>query len=115
DTRPCPKRSIARVLERVLQTDNGHSSHANLSRTAVLRCQTPVVRSGHVYRGQLGDEFGVAEAGHDVVVDHARRLHEGVTDRRADEAEAAALQILAHRPRFLRLGRDLPELAEAPD
>ena len=40
----------------------------------------------------------VAEAAHDVVVDEAGRLHQRVADRRADEAEAARLEVLAHRP-----------------
>ena len=35
-----------------------------------------------------------------MVVDHARRLHEGVADGRADEVEAALFQILAHGVRF---------------
>src|SRR5918994_2101297 len=34
-----------------------------------------------------------AEAAGEVVVDEARALHEGVADRRADEGEAAPLQI----------------------
>src|SRR5262245_60690724 len=57
--------------------------------------------------------FGVAEAVHDMVVHEAARLHERVADRRADEAEAALLQILAHRLRLWRLGGDLPDLAPA--
>ena len=51
-------------------------------------------RSRSAGRGDLG----VAKAGDDVVVDHARRLHERVADGRSHEAEAAPLQVLAHRP-----------------
>jgi hypothetical protein len=36
----------------------------------------------------------VAEAGDEVIVDHAGRLHEGVHDRRADEAETAPCEVL---------------------
>src|SRR5262245_21401902 len=46
-------------------------------------------------------DLPVPEARADVVVHEAARLHEGVTDRRADEPEPAALQVLRHRPRLL--------------
>src|SRR6185503_1443609 len=39
----------------------------------------------------------VAKAADQVVVDEARRLHVRVDDRRADELEAAALEILRER------------------
>src|SRR3990172_5175363 len=48
--------------------------------------------------------FQIAEAIHSVVVYHPHGLHVGVTDRWADELEAAAEQVFAHRDRFLRLG-----------
>ena len=38
----------------------------------------------------------MAEAGHQVVVDHAGRLHVGVADGGADEAEPPADQLSAH-------------------
>lgn len=38
-------------------------------------------------------QFPVPEASRDVVVDHSRRLHVRVDDRRADEGEAALLQV----------------------
>jgi len=40
--------------------------------------------------------LSVAKAIHQVVVDHADRLHESVTDGGADEVEASALQVFAH-------------------
>jgi hypothetical protein len=43
-----------------------------------------------------------------VVVDHADCLHVRVDHRRAHEAEAAALEILAERVGFARGGRNLP-------
>src|SRR3954470_22697891 len=46
-------------------------------------------------------------AGGEMVVDHAARLHERVERRRADEAEAAALELLRERDGLWRLGRDL--------
>ncbi len=39
----------------------------------------------------------MAETAHDMVIDHPGRLHVRVNDRRADETEAALLQILAQR------------------
>src|SRR5690242_18216264 len=38
----------------------------------------------------------VAETAGQMVIHHAGRLHEGVADRRANEAEAALLQVAAH-------------------
>jgi len=40
-------------------------------------------------------QFRVAETRNQVIVDHARGLHEGVANGRADEAETALLQIFA--------------------
>ena len=42
-----------------------------------------------------------------MIVDHAGRLHEGVADCAADEAEAALLQVLAHGIRLRCRGRNL--------
>ena len=42
-----------------------------------------------------------------MVIDHSHRLHEGVTDCRADEFESAPKQIFAHGVGFRRSGRDL--------
>jgi hypothetical protein len=44
-----------------------------------------------------------------VVVHHADGLHEGVTDRRSNELEAAALQVFAHGVGFGRASRELFE------
>src|SRR5437764_5008849 len=44
-----------------------------------------------------------------VVVHEADGLHEGVADRRPDEAKAALLQILAESARLRRLGRELAD------
>src|SRR5438094_10601114 len=54
--------------------------------------------------------FTPAKAVDDVVVDEPRRLHERVADRRPDEAEAALLQVLAHRLRLSGRSRDIGEL-----
>src|SRR5439155_27092631 len=48
-----------------------------------------------------------AEAIDDVIVHHTDGLHEGVADGRADEAEAALGQVLAHRVGLLRRRGDL--------
>ena len=72
-------------------------------------------RHGAGARSAGRSDLGVTEAGDDVVVDHARRLHERVTHGRPHEAEAPPLQVLAHRPRLLSLGRDLAHLTEAVD
>ena len=45
----------------------------------------------------LGDDRLTAETSFRVVVDHPSGLHMGIDDRRPDEAEPAALQILAER------------------
>src|SRR5262245_48745070 len=58
-----------------------------------------------------GRELRIPEAVDRVVVDQPARLHERVTDRRADEAEASLLQILAHRLRLSGLRGQLRELA----
>ena len=42
-----------------------------------------------------------------MVVDHSHRLHVGVADGWADEAETTLLQITAQRVRLRRAGRDL--------
>src|SRR5947199_1454275 len=50
--------------------------------------------------------LGVAEALHEMVVDHPHRLHERIADRRADEPEAALDERGAHPIRFAdRAGR----------
>lgn len=41
-------------------------------------------------------QLGVPEAFDKVVIDHAHGLHEGVTNRAADELEATSLQVFAH-------------------
>ncbi len=42
----------------------------------------------------------VARASDEMIVDHARRLHQRVADRGADEFESASQQIAAHRVGF---------------
>ena len=50
-------------------------------------------------------DWSISEATHQMVVDHSCRLHEGVTDGGADKAEAASLEVLAHRVGGFGLGR----------
>lgn len=45
-------------------------------------------------RGASSAQLPVPKAGRQVVVDHSRRLHVRINDRRADEREAAFLQVL---------------------
>src|ERR1051325_4729476 len=52
------------------------------------------------------------KAADEVVVDHSRRLHVRVTDRRADEGEAALLQILAERVGLGGAGGDFADALE---
>src|SRR5205814_4693359 len=47
-------------------------------------------------------EFHVSRTCHQVIVDHADRLHQRVADRGADEFESASQQIAAHRVGFGR-------------
>src|SRR5712691_4225532 len=51
-------------------------------------------------------------AGHQMIVDHADGLHEGVDDGRPDEFEAAARELLRYPPRHLGLRRYLRRGAE---
>ena len=51
-------------------------------------------------------QFRVAETRNQMIVDHARALHEGVANGRADEAEAALLQIFAEGVGFGGLCRE---------
>src|SRR5512136_1813738 len=62
--------------------------------------------------GGQSPNLRMSKAAHDVVVDHPDCLHEGVTDSGADEPEAAADEILAHRLSLERTGRNL--LRRAP-
>src|SRR5437763_14584650 len=47
-------------------------------------------------------EFRVSRTRHQVIIDHADRLHQRVADRGADEFESASQQIAAHRVGFGR-------------
>src|SRR5712664_1771745 len=58
-------------------------------------------------------DLAPAEAADEVVVHHARGLHEGVADRRADEGEAARLELPAQRLRHVGHRRHLPRLPPA--
>src|SRR5437867_2681927 len=60
-------------------------------------------------------ERTMPETVHEMVVDHARRLHERVADRRADESEAACLQRLRHRIGLSRARRHVAGTAPAID
>lgn len=51
--------------------------------------------------------LGVPEARDEVIVDHARRLHEGVERRRSDKAKAVGLEGFAHSLRYVGLGLDV--------
>ena len=55
----------------------------------------------------------IAETLDRVVVDHSGGLHESVADGRADEVEAAFLQVFAHRVRLQCARRNF--LAQPPD
>src|ERR1051326_5342841 len=54
----------------------------------------------------------MAVAGHEMVVDHAGRLHECIDDSRPDEFEAAAHEIGGHFSRQFGLGWDLRDRTE---
>ena len=47
------------------------------------------------FTGETSQNLAAAKAGQEVIVDHAGSLHVGVANRRADELEAALLEILA--------------------
>src|SRR2546428_985580 len=58
-------------------------------------------------------DLATAKAADQVVVHHARGLHEGVADRRTHEGEAARLELAAQRLRDVRHRRHLPRLPPA--
>jgi hypothetical protein len=49
----------------------------------------------------------MSRTGHEVIVDHAGRLHQGVADSRADEFESALNEVAAHGVGFRCARRDL--------
>src|SRR6185503_14258364 len=53
----------------------------------------------------LGAAASVTEAGDEMVVDHAGRLHEGIDNGRADEFEASSRKLLGNLDRDRRGGR----------
>src|SRR5207245_9796254 len=55
--------------------------------------------------------LGVAEALHEMVVDHPHRLHERIADRRADEPEAALDERGAHPIRYAGPGGQVSQAA----
>src|SRR2546430_17634010 len=57
--------------------------------------------------------LGVAEALHEMIVDHPHRLHERVTDRRADEPKVAPDERGAHPVQFAGAGGQVPQAAAA--
>src|SRR5438132_209631 len=63
-------------------------------------------------------KLAVPEAIHQMVVDHADCLHEGIANRAADELEAAFLKVLAHciglRSLVGHLFRGLPSVLLGP-
>src|SRR5258708_34733462 len=61
-------------------------------------------------RSSAATSFGTAKTLNRMVVHQPRGLHEGIADGRADEVEAAFLQILAHLVRFRSARRNsLPQ------
>src|SRR5262249_19656902 len=60
-------------------------------------------------------EFRVTEAYHDMAVDHADRLHEGIDDGGSAEFKAAARELFRDLARELGLGRHLLDAAQAVD
>src|SRR3984893_5903123 len=67
-------------------------------------------RTSSAFEARPSPSQAISEALNRVVVHQPRSLHECVTDSRADEVEAAFLQILAHRVRFRSARRNsLPQ------
>jgi len=57
----------------------------------------------------------MSKAMHQVIVHHPGGLHVRITNGRADEIESALLQVLAHRVRDARSGRDVFHRARVVD
>ncbi len=90
---PCAMSSIS--------TSSGEGSSRSSLRPDSMRCQARVRRLwsfGHCARTFLAELVagGVAVTDHQMVVDHADRLHERVDDGRADEVETVAEQLFRH-------------------
>ncbi len=101
-------RARARQCQPVLRRDAAAAAVRDLVGRldgARARCRDLVVRPAR----PLGDgprSAAVAEALRQVVVDEPDALHERVDDRRADEPEAALLEVRRQRVRRRRRGRD---------
>src|SRR3981081_3507899 len=79
---------------------------------------TPSGRSGRLASIQSTPRIGhfrKAKAADQVIVHQTCRLHECITDCRADKLKAAALQIAAHGFSFGTPGRNLASLGPAVD
>ena len=85
------------------------STITGMSSSTMMIATTPAMRAE---ASRDAAELGMTEAGGEVVVDQAARLHERVADRRTDEPEAAALEVLAHRLRTRFAGRQVGERRE---
>lgn len=95
---------LAAVGRRLLDTAAGFPTARALDAFVGRARLTPVARShgllryAAVWRSSSGaPELPVPEAARQVVVDQAHRLHVGVADRRADEAEAPPAEVAAQR------------------
>jgi hypothetical protein len=96
-----PRLSACLAKEAVLEARK-KSRQEKFSRIVV---QSPRLRE--MQRLPASAHLPIPETTDHVVVHHAHRLHEGITDRWSHKVKAAALQIFAHRPRFLALRRNL--------
>src|SRR4051812_34943473 len=83
-----PRRSTCTSGSRLLRL----SSFRSLRESSIFR--SPLWDTWDTARGRglFHSQLAMAKAAGEMVVDHSRRLHEGVADGRADEAEAALLQ-----------------------
>src|ERR1035437_6479783 len=137
--RPSPRRSSAATAPRAGDTKDirpppppAHRSPPSPSESTGSPCGTPcpAARSWalaaeaappHAASRQLR----VAEAARQVIVDHPRRLHEGITNRRTRKSEPALAETPTHGVALLRARRDFLQIAplilhgaaayEAPD
>ncbi len=60
--------------------------------------------------GSRNPRIEVPETCHEMIVDHAHGLHERITDRAADEREAASLEVFTHRVGFVAACRHFRKL-----
>src|SRR5580704_792265 len=81
-----------------ISISSGEGSSRSSRRPDSIRCQARGLAAAPFLLGDFLNGF-MAVAGHEMIVDHADRLHEGIDDGRAAKFEAAPRQFFGHGAR----------------